>query len=187
MHYSASLTAICKSNRCSLLWITRYAGHLCILDMQGSEQNGRYSADDILECICVNENFQTRNKISSKYVLIDNKSALVQVMTWRVTRWQVITLPNDDQDGWRHMASLVIKENAIRRQEHDRLRVKHWLVGCSAPNHYLKQTEVFVIEPCGTDLWIKMFTLHQRNAFENAVYKMSVTFLSESESDCRNQ
>ena len=53
-------------------------------------------------------------------------------MTWRLTRRQVITLTNDDQDRWRHMASLITKENAIKPQEHDRLRVKHWLVACSA-------------------------------------------------------
>ena len=132
------------------------------------------------------------------------------------------------------MASLITKENAIRRQEHDRLRVKHMLVACSAPmmtssngnifrvtgplwgestghrwipltkasdaelwcflwsaleqiveqtietpviryaialimtslglpNHYLYQTEVSIIEPSGTDFWIKMYTFSLNN------------------------
>ena len=45
-------------------------------------------ADDIFKCIFVNENTRISIQISLKFVpksLIDNKSALVQVMVWRRT------------------------------------------------------------------------------------------------------
>ena len=43
-------------------------------------------ADDIFKCIFLNENIWISYKISLKYVpwgLIDNMSALVQIMAWR--------------------------------------------------------------------------------------------------------
>ena len=49
-------------------------------------QNGRHFADDMFKRIFLNENIWILNKISLKYVpwgLIDNMSALVQIMAWR--------------------------------------------------------------------------------------------------------
>ena len=51
-------------------------------------QNGRHFADDICKCIFMNEKFCILIQISLKFVpkgLIDNKTALVQVMAWRRT------------------------------------------------------------------------------------------------------
>ena len=51
-------------------------------------QNGRHFADDIFECIFMNEKFFILIQISLKFVPKgpnDNKSALVQVMAWRRT------------------------------------------------------------------------------------------------------
>ena len=51
-------------------------------------QNGRLFADDIFKCILMNEKFCILIKISLKFVpkgLIDNKTALVQVMAWHRT------------------------------------------------------------------------------------------------------
>ena len=51
-------------------------------------QNGRHFADDSFERIFLNEKFCISIRISLKVVLnglIDNKSALVQVMAWRWT------------------------------------------------------------------------------------------------------
>ena len=48
-------------------------------------QNGRHFADDIFKCILMNEKFCILIQISQKFIpkgLIDNKSALVQVMAW---------------------------------------------------------------------------------------------------------
>ena len=45
-------------------------------------------ADDIFNCICLNENYRIPIQISLKHVPmspIDNKPALVQVMAWRRT------------------------------------------------------------------------------------------------------
>ena len=49
-------------------------------------QNGRHFADDILNCISMNENVWIQNNISLKFVPkgpINNIPALVQVMAWR--------------------------------------------------------------------------------------------------------
>ena len=49
-------------------------------------QNGRHFADDIFKCIFLNENIRISNKIALKYVtwdLVDNMTALVQIMAWR--------------------------------------------------------------------------------------------------------
>ena len=51
-------------------------------------QFGGKIADDIFNCIFFNEDVWISNEISLKFVpigLIDNKSALVQVMAWRWT------------------------------------------------------------------------------------------------------
>ena len=51
------------------------------------KQNGRHSADGIFQCIYFNENFWVLSKTSLKFVPkdpIDNLSALVQVMAWRL-------------------------------------------------------------------------------------------------------
>ena len=51
-------------------------------------QNGRNFADGIFKCIFLYENARISIRISLKFVPkgpIDNKSALVQVMTWRRT------------------------------------------------------------------------------------------------------
>ena len=48
-------------------------------------QNVQHLADDIFKCIFLNEHFRITNKISLKYALwglIDNMSALVQIMAW---------------------------------------------------------------------------------------------------------
>ena len=48
-------------------------------------KNGCYFADDIFKCISMNEKFCILIKISLKFVpkgLIDNKTALVQVLSW---------------------------------------------------------------------------------------------------------
>ena len=49
-------------------------------------QNGRHFADDILNCIFLNENVWISFKISLKFVpkgLINNIASLVQIMAWR--------------------------------------------------------------------------------------------------------
>ena len=49
-------------------------------------QNGRHFPDDILKCICLNENVWISLNISLKlvpYVRINNVSALVKIMAWR--------------------------------------------------------------------------------------------------------
>ena len=51
-------------------------------------QNGHHFADDIFKCIFINEKFCISIQILQKFVPngpINNKSALVQVMTWRWT------------------------------------------------------------------------------------------------------
>ena len=58
-------------------WIGKYLQH-----------NGRHFADDIFKCTFMNEKFCISIQISLKFVpkgSIDNKSALVQVMAWRLT------------------------------------------------------------------------------------------------------
>ena len=55
-------------------------------DSYSPEQNGHHLADNNFERIVMNENVKIAIKISFKFVakgLIDNKSALVQVMAWR--------------------------------------------------------------------------------------------------------
>ena len=50
------------------------------------EQNCRHFADDICKCIYVNEKFCISIQVSLKFVpkgLIENKTALVQIMAWR--------------------------------------------------------------------------------------------------------
>ena len=61
------------------------AGPLCILHINSSPpgQNSRHLAEDISRCIFVNEKFCILIGISLKFIpkgLIDNKSALAQVM-----------------------------------------------------------------------------------------------------------
>ena len=51
-------------------------------------QNGRHFADDIFKCILLNENLRILIWVSLKFVpnrLINNKSALVRAMAWRLT------------------------------------------------------------------------------------------------------
>ena len=50
------------------------------------KQNGRHFADDVFKDISMNENFWILTTISLKYVpwgLVDNMTALVQIMAWR--------------------------------------------------------------------------------------------------------
>ena len=74
------------SNDICQMWIRFSGTHkspTAKFDSSPSGQNGRHFADDMFKSIFLNE-----NKISLKYVpwgLIDNISALVQVMAWR--RW----------------------------------------------------------------------------------------------------
>ena len=56
------------------------------LNSNPAGQNGRHFADDISKRIFLNENIWISNKIYLKCVpwgLIDNMSALVQIMAWR--------------------------------------------------------------------------------------------------------
>ena len=62
-------------------------------------------ADDIFECIFVNETFCISIRISLMFVpkgTIDSKSALAQVMAWR----QAISWTNADPVHWRINAAL---------------------------------------------------------------------------------
>ena len=57
-----------------------------LLTHRGLDKMAAPLADDIFQCISLNENFLILNKISLKYVpqgLIDNMAALVQIMAWR--------------------------------------------------------------------------------------------------------
>ena len=75
-------------------------------------------ADDIFKCIFFDENDGTPFQISLKFVLrspIDNKPALVQVMTWR-NRQQAITWNNDDLVDWRIYAALGGEELTITQR-----------------------------------------------------------------------
>ena len=59
--------------------------HYCRLSSPPG-QNGRHLADDMFQCVFLNKNIWMSNEISLKYVpwgLIDNISALVQIMAWR--------------------------------------------------------------------------------------------------------
>ena len=59
-------------------------------------------ADDIFKHIFLNENIRISIEISLKFVpndLIDNTSALIQVMAW-CQRRQAITWSNDDPVYW---------------------------------------------------------------------------------------
>ena len=61
------------------------AVHSTILTHPPPGQNGRHFTDDMFKYIYFNENIWILNKISLKYVpwgLIDNMSALVQIMAW---------------------------------------------------------------------------------------------------------
>ena len=58
----------------------------CKFNSSPPGQNGRHFADDMFKCISLNENIWMSNKISLKYVswgLIDNMTALIQIMAWR--------------------------------------------------------------------------------------------------------
>ena len=59
-------------------------------------QNGRHFADDIIKCIFLNETFRNSMNISQKDVyngLINNISALVQIMTWRLVGDKLLSDP----------------------------------------------------------------------------------------------
>ena len=61
------------------------ADDLGIINSSPPGQNGRHFADDMFKCIFLNENIWISNEISLKYIprgLIDNMSALVQIMAW---------------------------------------------------------------------------------------------------------
>ena len=71
-------------------------------------QKGRYFADDIFECIFLNENVKNSIKISLKFVsrgTIKNILALVQMMPLAPNRRQAI-IRNNDGLGCRHIWSL---------------------------------------------------------------------------------
>ena len=56
------------------------------INISRPRQNGRLFADDIFNCIFLNENVWISIKISLKFVpkgLINNIQALVQIMAWR--------------------------------------------------------------------------------------------------------
>ena len=66
-------------------------------------------ADDIFECILLNENARIPIQISLKFVPsspINNKPSLVQVMAWRQKRRQAITWTHDGPVHWRIYAAL---------------------------------------------------------------------------------
>ena len=81
-HYDVTVMNI-LNNMCSLI------SHISqIFNILRPRQNGRPFADDIFKYIFLNENLLILNKISLKYFpycLIDNISALVQIMAWRRT------------------------------------------------------------------------------------------------------
>ena len=52
-----------------------------MINLPPPEQNGRHFVDDIFRCVFVDEKFCILIKISLKFVPIDSKWALVQVMT----------------------------------------------------------------------------------------------------------
>ena len=59
---------------------------VAVINSLRPRQNGRHFADDIFQCIFVNENVWISMKISLKFVLkgpISNIPALVQIMDWR--------------------------------------------------------------------------------------------------------
>ena len=60
-------------------------GLICVGTLR-PRQNGHHVTYDVFNCISLNETFWTLNEISLKYVsygLIDNMSALAQIMAWR--------------------------------------------------------------------------------------------------------
>ena len=79
-------------------------------------QNGRYFAGHIFKCIFMNEKFHISIRISVKFVpmgLIDNNSALVQVMVWRRTGNKPLhesMLPQFTDTYMRHSGRWVIKQ-----------------------------------------------------------------------------
>ena len=88
----------CKHYRCNMTKVTKSSmtrkptgpqlsqpGGCWWFNSSPHGQNGRHFADDMFKRIFLNENIWILNKISLKYVhcgLIDNMSALVQIMTW---------------------------------------------------------------------------------------------------------
>ena len=84
----------------------------CWVNSSPRGQNGRHYADDIFKCIFMNEKFCISIWISLKSVpngLIDKKSALVQVMTWRWAGNSPLTeamLTKILYTIWRHLATM---------------------------------------------------------------------------------
>ena len=69
------------------LWIIQYPWQTSFFNSSPPEQNGRHFADDAFRCIFVNESLCISIQSSLKFVpkgQIDKKSALVQVMAWRL-------------------------------------------------------------------------------------------------------
>ena len=103
-----------KFNRHSIPWSQGHAGDFVWIvspvDTLNPKQNGRIFADDIFKLIFFNENIWISIKISSKFVPncpINNKSSLVQVMTWRRTGDEplpvtMMTWLNCAYTWWRH-------------------------------------------------------------------------------------
>ena len=57
----------------------------CRVNTLMPRQNGRHFSDDIFKCILLNENVWISNTVWLKFVpngLIDNNTALVQMMAW---------------------------------------------------------------------------------------------------------
>ena len=116
-------------------------------------QNGRHFADDIFNCIFLNENVWIPIKISLRFDpknIINNIPALAQTMAWRspgnkplfepmmvnlvthicVTRPQWVNPMTPSDSFMQHRPSLC-------NMGHHWCRL--WLVACSAPCHYLNQ------------------------------------------------
>ena len=94
---SVALTLDQFHRRCSRYQLVKWIWTLCFtitstslrgqwVNTLGPRQNGRHFADDIFECIFVNENVWVPIIISLKFVPkgpINNIPALVQIMAWR--------------------------------------------------------------------------------------------------------
>ena len=85
-------------SKCDLLTFSN--GTTLNINTLRPRQNGSHFPDDIFECIFLNEDTWISNEISLKYVpwgLIDNMSALVQVMAWRRTGHKPLPEPMTTQ------------------------------------------------------------------------------------------
>ena len=127
--FSLTFSTFCYCNHIMRLWTYQQdsSSGECVWPMLYNtlrpRQNGRHFADDIFNCIFLNENVSIAIKFSLKFVPncpIDNIPALVQIIAWR--------RPGDKPLSEPMMVNLPTHINVARPQWDNRMRTSTCLV-----------------------------------------------------------